>query len=138
MPLDSEKIRLCREWLTIAASDLRAALLLNQASPPFVDQALYHCQQCAEKTLKAFLTWHEVPFRKTHNLDELGSQCSAIDPGLEQVTREIRILTAYGWMYRHPGASEFEPSLEDAHDAYRRASDAFRVFLARLPTEVAP
>jgi HEPN domain-containing protein len=138
MPLDPEKVRLCREWLTIAASDLRAALLLNQASPPVVDQTLYHCQQCAEKTLKGFLTWHEVAFRKTHNLDELGSQCSAIDPSLEHVAREIRILTAYGWMYRYPSASEIEPSPADADDACRRASDAFRTFLSRLPAEVAP
>jgi hypothetical protein len=30
--------------------------------------AVFHCQQAAEKALKGFLAWHDVPFRKTHTL----------------------------------------------------------------------
>jgi HEPN domain-containing protein len=138
MPPDAEKVQLTHEWLVIAASDLRAAQLLKQASPPLVDQALYQCQQCADKTLKAFLAWHETPFRRTHNLDELGSQCVASDPTLEHVIREAGMLRAYGWMYRYPGSSEIEPDPTDADEAYRCASDTLRAFLSRLPAEVAP
>ncbi len=29
--------------------------------------------------MKAFLAWHDRPFRKTHNLIEIGEQCAAID-----------------------------------------------------------
>jgi HEPN domain-containing protein len=32
----------------------------------------YHCQQACEKALKALLAWHDVPFRKTHSLEEVG------------------------------------------------------------------
>ena len=37
------------------------------------------CQQAAEKSLKAFLTWHERAFRRTHELEELGEDYRAID-----------------------------------------------------------
>jgi HEPN domain-containing protein len=33
-------------------------------------EALFHAQQCAEKAMKAVLTWRQVPFGKTHDLDE--------------------------------------------------------------------
>jgi len=38
------------------------------AMPPFTGDAVFHAQQVAEKTLKAFLVWHGRIFRKTHNL----------------------------------------------------------------------
>jgi hypothetical protein len=41
MPHDPAKIVLCREWLTIAMSDLRAASILMKAFPPEIPQALY-------------------------------------------------------------------------------------------------
>jgi HEPN domain-containing protein len=113
-------------------------MILKQASPPAIDQALYHCQQSAEKALKAFLIWHDKPFRKTHNLDELAKQRAEIDGSLEPGLRELAILTAYGWMYRYPGSSEIEPDIADADDAYRLAADAMRMITARLPADVAP
>ena len=125
MPHDPAKVVLCREWLTIAASDLRAASILTKASPPAIHQALYFCQQCSEKTLKAFLVWHDV-------------ECARIDSSLGNLIPQVASLTAYGSMYRYPRGSEIEVTSEDADDAYRCASDTMRVVLARLPPEVFP
>jgi HEPN domain-containing protein len=140
MPLDPEKVRLCREWLTIAASDLQAALLLNEASPPLVDQTLFHCQQCAEKTLKAFLVWHNIEVKKTHNLERLGADCAELDPSLQRAAGEVAVLTAAydNWINRYPGTAVIQPSAEDADDACRWASDILRSIRAKLPAEVAP
>lgn len=71
-----------RAWLTKAAMDLRAAEHLIQVVPPLLGNALFHSQQAAEKAWKAFLFWHDVPFRKTHNLRELGEACVALDSSL--------------------------------------------------------
>src|SRR5216683_536095 len=101
-----EKIELCREWLTIATSDLRAASILTQASPPAIHQALYFCQQCSEKTLKAFLVWHDVLPMKIHDLKILGEECARIDSSLGNLIPQVASLTAYGSMYRYPGGSE--------------------------------
>ena len=66
-------------WLAKAAKDLAAAAHDLRASPPFVEDIVFHAQQAAEKALKAFLTWHDRPFRKTHNLTEIGQSCAELD-----------------------------------------------------------
>jgi HEPN domain-containing protein len=67
-----------------------------------------HAQQAAEKAMKAFLAWHDVPFRKTHNLEELGQQCVALDATLSTVADLAAPLTEYAWKFRYPG--EPDPS----------------------------
>ncbi|MCX6636945.1 MAG: HEPN domain-containing protein [Acidobacteria bacterium] len=53
-----------RAWLLRGAEDLAAAL----TAPATLRSASLHCQQAAEKSLKAFPTWHQRPFPKTHDL----------------------------------------------------------------------
>ena len=48
-----------KESLRLAGEDLAYAAHALTARPPFVKDALFHCQQAVEKSLKAFLTWHE-------------------------------------------------------------------------------
>ena len=79
MPLDPVLVFDTRLWLVKAANDLRAAEIDLGAKPPLIEDALFHCQQAAEKARKAFLTFQNVPFRKTHNLEEIGEICLAID-----------------------------------------------------------
>ena len=67
-------------WLDRARRDLRAAKLLIAGDANA--EALFHCQQAVEKALKAFLTFHQKPFRKTHDLGDLSMACLAIDDSL--------------------------------------------------------
>jgi hypothetical protein len=41
----------------------------------------FHAQQAAEKALKAFLAFHDEPFRKTHGIEEIGraSRCGGAE-----------------------------------------------------------
>jgi len=135
MAADPVLISNTREWLLLAKEDLRAAELCVAASPPLVRTALFHCQQAAEKLLKAFLTWHDVPFRKTHNLEELGSACAGLDPGIGAFLNRLTVLNKYGVRFRYPGVSE-EPSLGEARQGLALAGDFFQAILARLPDEV--
>jgi HEPN domain-containing protein len=66
-------------WHAQARKDLNAARLLASAEP---SRSVFHSQQAAEKAAKAFLTSHDVLFRKTHDLNELGGQCAALDASL--------------------------------------------------------
>ncbi len=86
-----------RAWLARARDDLRGAEIDLAASPPLLGDAAFHCQQAVEKALKAFLTWHDRPFRKTHDLVELGAECVAIDATLEPHLRAAAPLTEYAW-----------------------------------------
>jgi HEPN domain-containing protein len=63
---------LAAEWVAKADNDfLSADLLLHSGNEPIADTACFHCQQCAEKYLKAFLTDHLVRFERTHVLADL-------------------------------------------------------------------
>jgi HEPN domain-containing protein len=80
MPGDPERVAETKAWLIKALVDLRAAEHLLVAQPPLTGLALFHAQQAVEKTLKAFLSWHDIPFRKTHDLSVLGQQCLLKNP----------------------------------------------------------
>lgn len=64
MPLDPERIAAVRAWLAKASSDEHAAIHELKADPPLTADICFHAQQIAEKSLKAFLLWYDVPFRK--------------------------------------------------------------------------
>ena len=93
MPHDTGRVLEVRSWLQKALEDLRAGEHQLTASPPFLSDAAFHAQQAAEKAMKGFLTWHDCPFGKTHNLVELGRACAAISPDLEPVLRASAPLT---------------------------------------------
>jgi HEPN domain-containing protein len=101
-----------QEWVKRAEHDLHAADLLASELPA---QALFHCQQAAEKFLKAFLTFKQLPFRKTHELKELGRTCAEVDRALGPILEPAYALTEYAWKFRYPGA----PYDADAADAAR-------------------
>jgi HEPN domain-containing protein len=135
--MQPEKLAEVRSWLKKAASDLRGADIDLAASPPFIEDMLFHCQQAAEKTMKGFLTAHDRIFRKTHDLDELASACEAVDPTLKEVLNPARDLTVFAWEFRYPGEAEV-PSLEEARQFRAVAGEVYRSILARLPQEAHP
>lgn len=128
MPHDPALVAEVRAWLSKAGKDLAAA-------PPFSDDIAFHSQQAAEKSLKALLSWHRVPFRKTHNLVELGEACCQIDQSLESLLRQAAPLTEYAWKFRYPGDPE-EATAEEAGTALATAREVFVSVLSRLPPNV--
>jgi len=137
MPPDPERVAETRTWLVKAALDLRVAEFELTAEPPLTADVVFHCQQLAEKSLKAFLVWHDRPFRKTHNLVEIGQQCVAIDGTLESVARRGAVLTEYAWKFRYPDDPE-EPEDVEARSALALAREVYQEILRRLPGEVQP
>lgn len=119
-------------WLSKAELDLRAAAHEMRAPEEGLwGDVLFHGQQAAEKSLKAFLAWHDVPFRKTHNIEELGQQCVALDPTLGLVVGQAAPLTEYAWKFRYPGEPD-EPTREEAEEALATARNVYEVVLARM------
>ena len=137
MPRDQARVAETKEWLERAADDLQAADYLLQPTPPHTRSSLFHTQQAAEKTMKAFLAWHDVPFRKTHNLETIGEACLMIDKSLRRCIDRAVPLSEYVWRFRYPGAVGSPPRRE-AKSAFRIASDLFDAVLARLPQQVKP
>lgn len=130
-PEEDVKLSLTHEWLAKAEEDLLAAERMNQP-PPLLDVALFHCQQATEKAFKAFLTWHDRPFRKTHELSELLLQCQEIDQQFADLLGSAKVLTQYATQTRYPGTSR-PPALIEAETALRFAREAVAFVVARLP-----
>lgn len=126
-----------REWLAKAEDDLRAGDLCMRQRRPLLWIAAYHAQQAAEKALKAFLTWHASPFRKTHNLREVGEPCWTIDASLRPVIERALPLSEFAWKHRYPGEA-LDPSRDEALEAVKAAQALFSAILERLPVEVRP
>jgi HEPN domain-containing protein len=124
-----------REWLERAREDLETAAFSLTADPPFARSALFHCQQAVEKAMKAFLTWHDLPFRKTHNLIELGDACAAVDPSLAPPVGEVAVLAKYATRFRYPGAP-YHPTAEEANEGLRLARSFMASMLSGLPPEI--
>ncbi len=69
-----------REWLTKANEDFEFARINFEEGKNFFPQICFHFQQAAEKFLKAYVTAHELEFRKTHDLLMLLKTCFERDP----------------------------------------------------------
>lgn len=134
---DPAKIAECRGWLDRVQADLISASVLLKADPPRTDTAIFHCQQAAEKALKAFLFWHDVLFRKTHNLRELGAACLQIDNSWMDLLEQAEGLTQFAWVFRYPGEPE-APSQAETEDALMVARAVYDAVLDRLPESVRP
>lgn len=135
--MQPEKAAAVRGWLSKAADDLRGARIDLDADPPFIEDALFHCQQAAEKSLKGFLTAHDTLFKKTHDLDELGRVCLELDAGLADAIQSAIPLTVFAWEFRYPGDSQV-PSIKEANESLAVATVLYRAVLQRLPQSCQP
>jgi len=117
-------------WLEKARGDLQNAAVLIAAER--YAGALFFCQQAAEKAMKAFLTYHQTPFRKTHELDELFPDILAIDRSLQPILDQAGKLSEYAWKFRYPGAS-YEPEAAEGAEGMRRAELTVHEIEQRLP-----
>ncbi|MBI4833104.1 MAG: HEPN domain-containing protein, partial [Candidatus Lindowbacteria bacterium] len=115
-PPDEVKEHIVRQWLWKAEADMDAAEDLLSGERLSYYPSCFHSQQAAEKLLKAFLTWHQIEFPKTHIFGELLDLISPIDRGLADSIKDVTKLNPYGVEVRYPGDIP-EPSRAQAEDA---------------------
>lgn len=135
MPVNPALVAETRDWLIKASEDLEASELLSKAALPAL--VAFHAQQAAEKALKAFLTWHDHEFLKTHDLDILGDDRVAIDSTLATVSSAVSPISRYAIESRYPGVWP-KPTAADAREALRLARAMYDAVVVRLPAQVKP
>jgi len=99
---------------------------------------LFHCQQAAEKALKAVLTYHRQPFRKTHELQELGDAVLSFEAQLAEPIQHVVYLSQYAWRQRYPHDEEPELDMRAAREASALVKAFFDALLRTLPAECHP
>jgi len=95
---------LTEEWIFKAEQDFASAdLLLHAGETPIPDYVCFHCQQCAEKYLKAYLQEHEIELKRKHDLVPLLKLCLSLDREFQMIKKDISALDRYAVIVRYPG-----------------------------------
>jgi HEPN domain-containing protein len=129
---DRVRVEETAAWVMKARKDLWRAETTLACEPPDTEDCVFHCQQAAEKTLKAFLTWSDRPFRKTHDLIELARQRREAQPSLASALDGLGPLSRYAWEYRYPGEQE-APTEQQARGWATKVAELMRVIESHLP-----
>jgi len=108
-------------WFKKGEHDLRAAEIILGSEDPPCDVVCFHAQQCVEKYLKGFLTYHQQTIRRTHDLVSLNAECSQIDPSFNEWEEIFERLTDYAVETRYPD-DVVEYSVEEAKEAFEEAA----------------
>jgi HEPN domain-containing protein len=74
---------------------------------------MFHCQQACEKAIKALLCSMQTPFRRVHDLNELGALAMQSFPELDSLLEEIAHLSTYAVSTRYP-SDEPEPEVNES------------------------
>src|SRR5262245_39280970 len=95
--------KLTAGWVRKADADYRLAARLARGSAPFHDQLCFHCQQSAEKYLKALLEELGQPVPRTHILRDLLNLLMPHHASLRSLQRGLKFLTRFAVGIRYPG-----------------------------------
>ena len=118
------------EWVRKAEGDWEAAQKMYRARKiPLYDAACYHCQQCAEKYLKAKLIEAGIAFAKTHDLPSLLKLILPSDPGWLSLDPQLDALNKFAVVYRYPGndatKADAKQAIDDCREVRRTIRRAF-------------
>ena len=103
-----DRISECRKWIEFAENDYEAVMLLSVSAKPLFEIICFHCQQCAEKYLKAFIIKSNGEIKKTHNLEELCKTCTTSDADFINIKERCIDLTDYAVEARYPCPFEID------------------------------
>lgn len=91
----------------------------------------FHAQQAAEKTLKAFLAFHQEQVPKSHDIGDLIERCAKIDPSLGKLMPIADSLRLFGVEIR------YSPTKDKAADecpiVWRSMESVLDTIKERLP-----
>src|SRR5215471_1222342 len=96
-------------WLQKAENDISSALHLAENMHPAPAEIIcFHCQQAAEKYLKAFLVYNDQEPPKTHDLIELARLCNNFDSDFSVIIPKCEYLLPFATQTRYPSKLELE------------------------------
>lgn len=117
----------------MAEEDYEAAIALSRKRKrPTPNAVGFHCQQCIEKYLKAYLVSRQVNFPKTHDLLELHKLYLPTEPAFELITDLLDRLNPYSVEFRYPVE---EVTIDEAKAAIKAMKEA-RQFIRRVMFEI--
>lgn len=99
-------LKVVKDWIGFANTDLIGAKALFEMGDNFLGLAVFHAQQAAEKSMKAYLVFQSVRVPKTHDIGDLLALIELKDKDLFQLLSPCVELTDYAVAYRYPDAQK--------------------------------
>lgn len=119
-----------KEWVRFALMDLDVALNEATRYRPPIEIICYHCQQSAEKMLKAYIIAQNTAFKKTHDLETLIEQCTQFSPDFNNIKSNCVMLSSYVSGARYP--SEIELTEYEMKQAIKNAQQVLDFTKSKL------
>lgn len=119
-------------WLDKSEEDLRAALALMRHGEDVNNVAAFHCHQCIEKALKAYLIKCQRRHFDGHNLTFLCRMAQKVDPRFTDWLDESAALNRLYIETRYPADLPLEIDDERLFRLYKMAGDMFAFIDAEI------
>jgi len=78
---------------------------------PYLDTAIYHCQQLTEKVVKGWLVYHDISFSKTHDLRLLVALAAETEPAFNKRLNVAERITPYATAFVTPARYWSRPKM---------------------------
>ncbi|MBK1841283.1 HEPN domain-containing protein [Azospirillum sp. YIM B02556] len=105
-------IDVVRSWMAVADRDLAMVRKAIAGPDPEPAGAAFHCQQAAEKLIKAVLVAAGINPPRSHDLRSLIERLPA-DHGLREALLPLQRFTEFAVAYRYPTAQLFDDPPDD-------------------------
>lgn len=116
-----------QEWIDKAEGDWTSAgREIRARKAPNHNDACYHCQQCAEKYLKARLQEASLVVPRTHHLPGLLALILPVEPSWSVLSAELLKLDDYGTDFRYPGRDATKADAQEAYGCCRTVREVAR------------
>ena len=125
--------RTTKDWVHKAEDDFQLASQTAVGTPAYHDQVCFHCQQAAEKYLKALLDDLGQTIPKTHDLDLLFNLLLPTYSTLRSLRRALSALSDFAVAVRYPGKRATKRQANACLRWALKARNACRTILG-LPT----
>lgn len=132
IPLDKKMTELnplTLEWIEFAEGDYTVTIENKQGDNPVFHLICFLSQQCVEKYLKALLQENNIPFRRTHDLNELLNLILQIYPSWSGWKAIQPALTKHAVGTRYPSDIPTETDAEKAMEVCSMVREAIRTEL---------
>jgi len=125
-----------RIFLNTAARDYRAVCGMEDSETFSTEIFGFHVQQAVEKALKAWLCALQIPFPKTHDLDELGALIEEAGQNIPEYIHGLLEFTDFAVAFRYEAFPDLEADIDrrDCIDGVGRLLQHVERFLKRTET----
>jgi HEPN domain-containing protein len=122
-------------WLKRAKSNLLRAKTPRTNEEIYYEDYCYDAQQCAEKALKAYCIFLNLPYPKTHDINYLFELIENAGVEISEENRQASILSEYSVETRYPG-DYIEVTEEDYKKAIFIAEQIYKWVLKELDSNL--